>query len=105
MYSFCLQTRSEALRRFDDSNHRTFIKRLVHFFKPSSNRYSRVEIGSNRKAANARTLAALELLDVLLIADEASPSPQVPLFPLKKLRKVMGSFCYSRRVRDFYRSC
>nr|CAD7462148.1 unnamed protein product [Timema tahoe] len=64
-----LKTRNDALCKLEDSNHRTFLKRLVHYFKPSSNRFSRVELG-NKKQTQMYTLAGCELLDCLLEIDE-----------------------------------
>jgi hypothetical protein len=66
-----LQSRSESLKKLEDSNHRTFLKRLVHYFKPSSNRFSRVELG-NKKQTQMYTLAGLELIDCLLEVEEVS---------------------------------
>ncbi|XP_069677672.1 rapamycin-insensitive companion of mTOR isoform X2 [Periplaneta americana] len=65
-----LKSRSESLKKLEDSNHRTFLKRLVHYFKPSSNRFSRVELG-NKKQTQMYTLAGLELIDCLLEVEEA----------------------------------
>ncbi|XP_021912957.1 rapamycin-insensitive companion of mTOR isoform X2 [Zootermopsis nevadensis] len=65
-----LKSRSEFLKKLEDSNHRTFLKRLVHYFKPSSNCFSRVELG-NKKQTQMYTLAGLELIDCLLEVEEA----------------------------------
>nr|CAD7580287.1 unnamed protein product [Timema californicum] len=64
-----LKTRNDALCKLEDSYHRMFLKRLVHYFKPSSNRFSRVELG-NKKQTQMYTLAGCELLDCLLEIDE-----------------------------------
>lgn len=69
-----LKSKNDTLLKLEDSNHRTFVKRLVHFYKPSSNRFSRVEQGNNRKQTNTYTLAGIELLDVLLLAEEVEGS-------------------------------
>lgn len=69
-----LKGKSDALLKLEDSNHRTFVKRLVHFYKPSSNRFSRVELGGNRKQTNTYTLAGIELFDALLQAEEVEGS-------------------------------
>lgn len=69
-----LKSKSDMLLKMEDSNHRTFVKRLVHFYKPSNNRFSRVELGGNRKNANTFTLAGIELLDALLLAEEVEGS-------------------------------
>ncbi|XP_034242434.1 rapamycin-insensitive companion of mTOR [Thrips palmi] len=69
-----LKSKSDILLKMEDSNHRTFVKRLVHFYKPTNNRFSRVELGGNRKNANTFTLAGIELLDALLIAEEVEGS-------------------------------
>nr|CAD7403074.1 unnamed protein product [Timema cristinae] len=68
-----VHTRNDALCKLEDSNHRTFLKRLVHYFKPSSNRFSRVELG-NKKQTQMYTLAGCELLDCLLEIDEPEGS-------------------------------
>ncbi|XP_063227632.1 rapamycin-insensitive companion of mTOR [Bacillus rossius redtenbacheri] len=64
-----LKSRSEALKKLEDSNYRLFLKRLVHYFKPSSNRFSRVELG-NKRQTQMYTLAGCELIDCLLDAEE-----------------------------------
>lgn len=69
-----LKSKSDTLLKLEDSNHRTFVKRLVHFYKPSSNRFSRVELGGSRKQTNTYTLAGIELLDALLQAEEVEGS-------------------------------
>jgi hypothetical protein len=73
------QSRSESLKKLEDSNHRTFLKRLVHYFKPSSNQFSRVELG-NKKQTQMYTLAGLELIDCLLEVEEVGFSFQLTLF-------------------------
>ena len=70
-----LQSRSESLKKLEDSNHRTFLKRLVNYFKPSSNRFSRFELG-NKKQTQMYTLAGLELIDCLLEVEEVSSASQ-----------------------------
>jgi len=70
-----LQSRSESLKKLEDSNHRTFLKRLVYYFKPSSNRFSRFELG-NKKQTQMYTLAGLELIDCLLEVEEVSSAIQ-----------------------------
>ncbi|KAK3927944.1 Rapamycin-insensitive companion of mTOR [Frankliniella fusca] len=69
-----LKSKSDTLLKLEDSNHRTFVKRLVHFYKPSSNRFSQVELGGNRKQKNTYTLAGIELFDALLQAEEVEGS-------------------------------
>lgn len=60
-----LRSREDALRVLD-SDHRTFVKRLVRYFKPTSNSYCRVEISTNAAIARASTLAGCDLLNCLL---------------------------------------
>ncbi|XP_066994227.2 rapamycin-insensitive companion of mTOR [Anabrus simplex] len=64
-----LKSSSDSLKKLEDSNHRTFLRRLVHYFKPSNNRFSRVELG-NKRQTHMYTLAGCELLDCLLDSDE-----------------------------------
>ncbi|KAJ9598512.1 hypothetical protein L9F63_010802, partial [Diploptera punctata] len=79
-----LKNRSDALKKLEDSNHRMFLRRLVHYFKPSSNRFSRVELG-NKKQTQMYTLAGLELIDCLLEADEAEG--------MKLLTELVSDIC------------
>ncbi|XP_024946921.1 rapamycin-insensitive companion of mTOR [Cephus cinctus] len=66
-----LRSREDTLRILHDSDYRLFIKRLVRYFKPSSNRYSRVELGTNATLAREATLAGCDLLNFLLELHEA----------------------------------
>lgn len=61
-----LHSREESLRILHDSDHRLFIKKLVKYFKPSSNQYSRVELGTNAMLAREATLAGCDLINCLL---------------------------------------
>ncbi|XP_015189227.1 PREDICTED: rapamycin-insensitive companion of mTOR [Polistes dominula] len=61
-----LRSREDTIRILHDSDYRLFIKRLVRYFKPSSNAYSRVELGTNAILAREATLAGCELLNFLL---------------------------------------
>jgi len=61
-----LRSRDDATRILHDSDHRLFIKRLVRYFKPSWNGYSRVELGTNATLAREATLAGCDLLNCLL---------------------------------------
>ncbi|XP_015123532.1 rapamycin-insensitive companion of mTOR [Diachasma alloeum] len=65
-----LRSREDSLRIFHDSDHRLFIKRLVRYFKPSSNRYSRVELGTSVTLAREATLAGCDLVNCLLEIQE-----------------------------------
>ncbi|XP_043271902.1 rapamycin-insensitive companion of mTOR isoform X2 [Venturia canescens] len=65
-----LRSREDSLRILHDSDHRVFIKRLVRYFKPSSNRYSRVELGTNATLAREATLAGCDLVNCLLEMNE-----------------------------------
>ncbi|XP_046617804.1 rapamycin-insensitive companion of mTOR [Neodiprion virginianus] len=61
-----LRSRDDALRKLQDSDHRLFVKRLVRYFKPSCNQYSRVELGTNAVLAREATLAGCDLINCLL---------------------------------------
>ena len=65
-----LRSREDPLRILHDGDHRLFIKRLVRYFKPSSNRYSRVELNTNTKLAREATLAGCDLINCLLEINE-----------------------------------
>lgn len=54
----------DMLIRSDD-NHARFIKRLVHYFKPSNNRFSHQDLGHGRHIPSS-VLAGVELIDWLL---------------------------------------
>lgn len=61
-----LRSREDMTRIIHDSDHRLFMKRLVRYFKPSWNGYSRVELGTNAILAREATLAGCDLLNCLL---------------------------------------
>ncbi|XP_076231374.1 rapamycin-insensitive companion of Tor [Calliopsis andreniformis] len=61
-----LRSRDDTMRILHDSDHRLFMKRLVRYFKPCSNGYSRVELTTNANLAREATLAGCDLLNCLL---------------------------------------
>ncbi|KAK1119626.1 hypothetical protein K0M31_013046 [Melipona bicolor] len=61
-----LRSREDTARILHDSDHRLFMKRLVRYFKPCSNGYSRVELATNANLAREATLAGCDLLNCLL---------------------------------------
>ncbi|CAK9816269.1 Rapamycin-insensitive companion of mTOR [Anthophora quadrimaculata] len=61
-----LRSREDTVRILHDSDHRLFIKRLIRYFKPCSNGYSRVELATNANLAREATLAGCDLLNCLL---------------------------------------
>ncbi|XP_020282297.1 rapamycin-insensitive companion of mTOR isoform X2 [Pseudomyrmex gracilis] len=61
-----LRSREDSTRILHDSDHRLFMKRLVRYFKPSWNGYSRVELGTSATLAREATLAGCDLLNCLL---------------------------------------
>lgn len=65
-----LRSRDDTLRKLQDSDHKQFIKRLIRYFKPSNNRYSRVELGTNAASAREATLAGCDLINCLLVLHE-----------------------------------
>ncbi|KAF4524471.1 hypothetical protein B566_EDAN013086, partial [Ephemera danica] len=67
-----LKSRCESFRRLDDSSSRTFVRRLVEYFKPSSNRFSRQKLGQPQ--THPYTLAGCELLDFLVESEEGEAS-------------------------------
>jgi hypothetical protein len=69
--TFTLQSRSESLKKLEDSNQKLFIKRLVEFFKPSNNRFSQIKLGHSH--SHLYTLVASELIEYLVEADEVCP--------------------------------
>ncbi|XP_076687227.1 rapamycin-insensitive companion of Tor [Andrena cerasifolii] len=61
-----LRSREDTIRILHDSDHRLFMKRLVRYFKPCLNGYSRVELATNANLAREATLAGCDLLNCLL---------------------------------------
>ncbi|XP_026669224.1 rapamycin-insensitive companion of mTOR [Ceratina calcarata] len=61
-----LRSREDTGRILHDSDHRLFMKRLVRYFKPCSNGYSRIELATNANLAREATLAGCDLLNCLL---------------------------------------
>lgn len=60
--------RSEILGKLDDTQTR-FIKRIVHYFKPGSNRFSHQDLGHGRHIP-ASVIAGIELIDWLLQSNQ-----------------------------------
>ncbi|GLH11487.1 Rapamycin-insensitive companion of mTOR [Gryllus bimaculatus] len=93
-----LKSRSEALRRLEDSSYKTFLRRLVQYYKPSSNRFSRVELSSKRQM-NIYTLTGFELLDCLLDAEEGEGQKMLSEF-LADLWLQVDAITSSRSAHD-----
>ena len=56
---------SDGLKRLEDvSNYKTFIKKLVDYYKPSSNMFSRLELATQRTRDHARI--GVSLIDFLV---------------------------------------
>ena len=62
---------SDGLKRLEDSNHKTFIRKITDYFKPSSNMFSRLELESQKTRQHGRIGCAL--LDFLLAASSLDP--------------------------------
>ncbi|KZC10250.1 Rapamycin-insensitive companion of mTOR, partial [Dufourea novaeangliae] len=69
-----LRSRDDTMRILHDSDHRLFMKRLVRYFKPCSNGYSRIELATNANLAREATLAGCDLLNCLLELHEPEGS-------------------------------
>lgn len=64
-----LRSRDDTLRVLGDSDHRTFIKKLVDYFKPSTNKYRSIELGGHTvsgRECHETTLAGCDLINCLL---------------------------------------
>lgn len=59
--------------RMDDSNHRAFLRRLVHYYYPSSNRYSHLDL-SGPNQSHVHTTAGCDLVHCLLSMPEVEGS-------------------------------
>ncbi|XP_065290010.1 rapamycin-insensitive companion of mTOR [Dermacentor albipictus] len=68
LVSSLLKWPSESLRALSESTHRTFIRRLVFFYKPSSRQFSLME--TKRECANQIITVGCQLFEFLLEADE-----------------------------------
>lgn len=93
-----LKSRSDALKRLEDSNYKTFLRRLVQYYKPSSNRFSRVELSSKRQM-NIYTLTGFELLDCLLETEETEGQKLLSEF-LADLWLQIDAITSSRSAHD-----
>ncbi|KAH0550515.1 rapamycin-insensitive companion of mTOR [Cotesia glomerata] len=65
-----LRSREDSIHIPHDSDHKLFIKRLVNYFIPSSNGFSRVELMSNAILSRNATLAGCDLVNCLLEMQE-----------------------------------
>lgn len=69
LVSGLLRWPSEGLRALAEGPHRTFVRRLVHFYKPSSRQFSLME--SKRRDAHHVTVVGCQLVEFLLEAEES----------------------------------
>ncbi|XP_055843320.1 rapamycin-insensitive companion of mTOR [Episyrphus balteatus] len=67
--------RTDAIGKLDDSKTR-FLKRIVHYFKPSSNRFSHQDLAHGRTVP-AYVTAGLDLIDWLLASNELESMRQL----------------------------
>ncbi|KAH6941719.1 hypothetical protein HPB50_022930 [Hyalomma asiaticum] len=68
LVSSLLKWPSESLRALSESTHKTFIRRLVLFYKPSSRQFSLME--TKRECANQVITVGCQLFEFLLEAEE-----------------------------------
>ncbi|KAK8757785.1 hypothetical protein V5799_004581, partial [Amblyomma americanum] len=68
LVSSLLKWPSDSLRALGDSTHRSFVRRLVYFFKPSSRQFSLME--AKREGARHIITVGCQLFEFLLEADE-----------------------------------
>ncbi|XP_043466868.1 rapamycin-insensitive companion of mTOR [Leptopilina heterotoma] len=61
-----LHSREDYFKLLHDTDHRLFIKKLIRYFKPSSNQFSRIELGRTATLARESTLAGSHLIICLL---------------------------------------
>ncbi|XP_014226936.1 rapamycin-insensitive companion of mTOR [Trichogramma pretiosum] len=65
-----IRSRDDTFRTLQDTEHRTFIKRLIKFFKPTSNQFSRIDLATCARMARDATLAGCDLINFLLESQE-----------------------------------
>ena len=58
----------EAMIKLEGQNHRLFLRRVVEFFKPSSNHFAKAELGT--AVVNQMAKAGCRMLDFLLKAQQ-----------------------------------
>ncbi|GFQ72567.1 rapamycin-insensitive companion of mTOR [Trichonephila clavata] len=63
-----LKNPSDSFKRLEDNNHRTFIKKLLHFFKPSSKEFSEMEF--DKENGRSICVTGCHLLEFFLELDE-----------------------------------
>ena len=69
LIGFILKSPSESLMKFEESNHKIFIRKLINYYKPTSKLYSQLESG----AENGQEICLVggHLIDFLLDAEES----------------------------------
>ncbi|CAB0036464.1 unnamed protein product [Trichogramma brassicae] len=65
-----IRSRDDTFRTLQDTEHRTFIKKLIKFFKPTSNQFSRIDLATCARMARDATLAGCDLINFLLESQE-----------------------------------
>lgn len=83
LVSTLLKWPSEALRSLAEGAPRTFVRRLVHFYKPSSRQFSLME--AKRRDAHQVTVVGSQLFEFLLEAEEGRAS--------ELLEDFLGDLC------------
>ncbi|XP_059617891.1 rapamycin-insensitive companion of mTOR [Phlebotomus argentipes] len=84
--------KSDSLLKMDDNQCR-FVRRLVHYFKPSNNRFSHQDLGHGRHVP-ATVLAGVELVDWLLRCQDGGTQFKVHkyTYSLESLRHLTDLF-------------
>ncbi|XP_055685205.1 rapamycin-insensitive companion of mTOR [Lutzomyia longipalpis] len=85
--------KSDSLLKMDDNQCR-FIRRLVHYFKPSNNRFSHQDLGHGRHIPGT-VLAGVELVDWLLRCQDGGAQQQqnkVHKYSMESLRHLTDLF-------------
>lgn len=69
MLLYC-QNPSDVLKKVEEANHRTFVKKLLHFFKPGSKEFSEMELDKENGRQICNT--GCHLLEFFLQLDEVN---------------------------------
>lgn len=96
-----LRRNGDLALRLDDSNHRLFLRRLVHYYQPSSNRYSHLDLPSPQdRQSHVYTAVGCELVRRLLAMSDQPESTKLLLEWFTDILNHIDAISTSKSAHD-----
>lgn len=96
-----LKREGEQALSLEDTNHRLFLRRLVHYFSPSSNRYSHLDLTlSGDRHSHLHTIVGCELIKCLISMPDQPESTKLLLEWFTDIANHVDAISTSKSAHD-----